>query len=83
MNCVWLHLKIGLIVKDDNSKISFICLSFSFESIGGVLFFGVQWKSKTRPVILQEVFADSFSSAHTKAYVTTLNPLFSFIIMQE
>lgn len=69
--------------EDDNSKMSFICLSFSFESIDGVLFFGVQWKSKTRAVMLQEVFAGSFSSAQTKVYVTTFNPLFSFIIMQE
>lgn len=29
--------------KEDNSKMSFICLSFVFD-LGGVLFFVVQWK---------------------------------------
>ena len=72
--------------KEDNSKMSFMHLSFSFEPGGGLLFFVVQWKSKTRAVIFQEVFVGligSFSSAETEAYVTTFNPLFSFIIMQE
>lgn len=72
--------------KDYNSKMSFMHLSFSFEPSGGVLFFVVQWKSKTRAVIFQEALIcliGSFSSAETEAYVTSFNPLFSFTIMQQ
>ena len=72
--------------KEDNSKMSFMHLSFSFEPGGGVLFFVVPWKSKTRAVIFQEALVcviGSFSSAKTEAYVTSFNPLFSFTIMQQ
>lgn len=72
--------------KEDNSKMSFMHLSFSFEPSGGVVFFVVQWKSKTRAVVFQDAFVGligSFSSTGTKAHVTTFNPLFSFITMQE
>jgi len=48
--------------KEDNSKTSFMHLSFSFEAGGGVLFFVVQWKSKTRAAIFQEAFVSLIGS---------------------
>lgn len=67
--------------KEDNSKMSFRHLCFSFE-LGGGGFLLCNEKANAELFVFHKMFISLVvPSAETEAYVTTFNSVFSFIIV--